>query len=87
MASEGLTASSSVGLKRYEINALALPVGEESLAVHSTGLLLSDFSFTRARRPVYKARRNILSKRPRLPRSIVWFLCENDHCNILINIS
>lgn len=45
MASDGFTASSSVGLKRYEINAPVLPVGEHSLAVHSTGLLLSNSSF------------------------------------------
>lgn len=48
MASDGFVASSSVGLKRYEINAPVLPVGEESLAVHSTGLLLSNLSFTKS---------------------------------------
>lgn len=48
MASDGFTASSSVGLKRYEINAPPSPVGDDSLAVHSTGLLLSDVSFTKS---------------------------------------
>lgn len=42
MASDGFTPSSSVGLKRYEINAPVLPVPEESLAVYTTGLLFSD---------------------------------------------
>lgn len=73
-----------MGLKRYEINTPVLPVGEESLAVHSTGLLLSESSFTKSTEACSQSQEERLSKQlNRLDR----FLSERDGFDILLNLS